>query len=234
MDYMTAEQAAEAAKGLTFEKVWEALMESRRQTDEYKREMREHEQELHEHQQEMREHEQELREHQQEMREHEQEMRESRRKMDKSMENLSKRFGELGDRLGELIEVMFTPDLWKKFNALGFPFASQCQRKQFTDKKQVIAEADIFLENGEYAMPVEIKTKLMIRDVDDHVRRLKIIRQYMDMHFDTRKLIGAVAGGIVPDNVRNYAHKRGFFVIVQNGDSASIDAPSQGFKPKEW
>ena len=31
LDHMTAEQAAEAAKGLTFEKVWAALMENREQ-----------------------------------------------------------------------------------------------------------------------------------------------------------------------------------------------------------
>ena len=34
MEMMTAEQAAEAAKGLTFEKVWAALMESRQQMKE--------------------------------------------------------------------------------------------------------------------------------------------------------------------------------------------------------
>ena len=34
MEYMTAEQAAKAARGLTFEKVWAALMEHRAEQEE--------------------------------------------------------------------------------------------------------------------------------------------------------------------------------------------------------
>ena len=41
MKYMTAEEAAEAAKGLTFEKVWTALVESRQRMEENSREMKE-------------------------------------------------------------------------------------------------------------------------------------------------------------------------------------------------
>ena len=41
MEYMTAEQAAEAAKGLTFETVWAALMETRRRMEESDRSMKE-------------------------------------------------------------------------------------------------------------------------------------------------------------------------------------------------
>ena len=41
MEYMTAEQAAEAAKGLTFEKVWAAMMESRQKMDESDKQIKE-------------------------------------------------------------------------------------------------------------------------------------------------------------------------------------------------
>jgi hypothetical protein len=56
----------------------------------------------------------------------------------------------------------------------------------------------------------------------------------MDDHGDSRKLIGAVAGGIVSASVLTFAQKQGFFVLVQNGDSVSIAEPPRNFKAKEW
>ena len=203
MEYMTAEQALEAAKGLTFEDVWAALMESRRQWEETKKEMKESQQE----------------------------MREETRKI---VADLSKNIGGLSDSFGRFVETMFTPELWKKFNALGFPFSSQCQRKKFTDGSRVIAEVDVLLENGEYAMPVEVKTRLTVDNVNEHIERIEIVRRYMDAHCDARKLVGAVAGGTVPENVRKYAHKHGLYVIKQSGESASIAELPQGFKAREW
>ncbi|MCL1875624.1 MAG: hypothetical protein FWF87_05135 [Synergistaceae bacterium] len=199
MEMMTAEQAADAAKGLTFEKVWVALMESRQQ-----------------------------------MIESQQRIDESQQRIEKNITDLSKNIGGLGNSLGRLTEAMFSTELWKKFNELGFPFTKQGYHMKFSENEQLLAEADFFLENGEYAMPVEIKTDLSVNDVDEHLERITKIRQYMDMHGDNRKLVGTVAGGIVSENVLKYAQRKGLFVLMQTGDSVAVADIPQGFKAREW
>jgi hypothetical protein len=93
---------------------------------------------------------------------------------------------------------------------------------------------DVLIENGEYSMPVEIKTVLSVEDVDEHLERIGKVRQVMDAHGDKRKLIGAVAGGSVPENVLRYAQKKGLFVIVQTGDSIDVADMPETFKAREW
>jgi hypothetical protein len=59
------------------------------------------------------------------------------------------------------------------------------------------------------------------------------LRRYADDRGDKRKFLGAVAGAVVADNVREYALKKGFYVIRQSGDTVTIENPA-GFKPKTW
>jgi hypothetical protein len=89
------------------------------------------------------------------------------------------------------------------------------------------------LKNGEYALAVEVKTQLNVNHVDEHIERMEKLRCYADARRDTRKFLGAVAGAIVAENVKNYALKKGFYVIQQSGDTVTI-VNSRGFKPREW
>jgi len=155
-------------------------------------------------------------------------------KTTKTVADLSKNVGGLGNLQGRLTEAMFGADLWKKFNEINLPFNTQCSNYKFVENGRVLAQADFFLENGEYAMPVEIKTELSMGDIDRHIERLAIIREYMDAHNDSRKLMGAIAGGIVAENTMNYAHKKGLYVLTQNGDSVAIAAVPHNFKRREW
>ncbi|MDR0388000.1 MAG: hypothetical protein LBH57_08175, partial [Treponema sp.] len=87
--------------------------------------------------------------------------------------------------------------------------------------------------NGEFALAVEVKSKLSQKDVDAHVKRMGILRAYLDERNDTRKLLGAMAGAIVPPELRSYVLKKGFYLIEQSGDTVKIEPPT-GFKPKIW
>jgi hypothetical protein len=69
--------------------------------------------------------------------------------------------------------------------------------------------------------------------VDEHVERMEKLRRYADEHGDRRKFLGAVAGAIVADNVKEYALRKGFYVIRQSGDTVIIENP-EAFKPREW
>ena len=184
MESIIAEQAIEEAKGLTFEKVWAALMETRQRSE-------------------------------------------------REMSELRKQLAGLGVSVGQQTEAMFS-NLCTKFNAYGYNFTGQAPHYKFYEDKRVVAEADYLLENGEYIMAVEVKTKLTEEDVDDHLERISIIRQHKTTHGDRRKIVGAVAGGIVAESTLAYAQKKGLFVIVQSGESVTIANLPEWFKAREW
>ncbi|MDR1621025.1 MAG: hypothetical protein LBS00_01480 [Synergistaceae bacterium] len=94
-------------------------------------------------------------------------------------------------------------------------------------------EIDLFLENGDCAVAVEVKANLDNEDVEKHVKRMEKLHRYADAHWDARKFYGGVAGAIVSDEVREYALENGFYVVTQSGDTMTIDVPD-GFTSKAW
>jgi hypothetical protein len=160
-------------------------------------------------------------------------LKESSAETDKEIKALSKNIGGLSNSLGKLVEQMFSPQLWEKFDALGYEF-TKGSNPTFRENKQLIAEVDIFLENGEYAMPVEVKTQLREEHVDRHIQQIELIRGYMDRRGDKRRLVGAVAGGIVPAEVRRYAQQLGLYVLEQSGESVSMAESPDGFTARVW
>jgi hypothetical protein len=80
---------------------------------------------------------------------------------------------------------------------------------------------------------VEVKAKLTIPDVRDHIERMEKLRRYADEHGDRRQFIGAVAGAIIPKEVKPFAIKSGFYVVEQAGDTVKIDVP-EDFVPRKW
>ena len=221
MEKKTAEQAREEAKGLTFEIVWAALMELRETQQEAQREAERQRQEA-------------QREAERERQETQRQIRESQQKTDRLVAELTKNIGGLGNSLGKFTESMFSNELWRKFNELGFPFTMQSPHVKFVEDGKVLAEVDFYLQNGNYVMLVEIKTDLSVEDVDEHLERIAKIRKYMDVREDKRKLVGAVAGATVAENVLSYAHRKGLYVIIQTGDSVAVADAPEGFKVREW
>jgi hypothetical protein len=199
----TATQPREPEMGLTFEKVWAMFQE----TDRRMRELRE---------------------------ETDRRMRESSEETDRKIQEVSQQIGRLGNRFGELAEHLVAPNLLEKFKALGFTFTKYFPNAEIRGEDgQLLAEIDIFLENGDCSMAVEVKAQLKSAGVDEHVKRMEVIRRDADAHGDTRKLYGAVAGAIVHPRVRDYAVEMGFYVAAQSGDTMNIDVP-EGFVPKAW
>ena len=148
---------------------------------------------------------------------------------------LQQDLGRLGNSYGDQIEAMFV-NLGAKFNILGYSFQKEAKGtiKFLDENRRVLAEVDHLLENGSVILPIEVKAKLKQDHVDDHIRRLGIISKYNAVHNDKRRVLGAVAGGVVPQNVLEYAQKRGLYVLVQNGDSVEIADMHSNFTPQEW
>ena len=154
---------------------------------------------------------------------------------EKRWKRLEQDLGRLGNSYGDQVEAMIV-NLGAKFNALGYSFPKEAKGSiRFLDeKRKVLAEVDHLLENGSVVMPIEVKAKLKQDHVDDHIRRLGIISGYNIKYNDSRKVLGAVAGGVVPQNVLEYAQKKGLYVLVQNGESVEIADIPANFEPREW
>jgi hypothetical protein len=162
-------------------------------------------------------------------------IRETDRLLSKSKQELDRKMGELGNRFGELAEHLVAPSINEKFNLLGYHFDAISPGGLCIDdlNGQALAEIDILLENSESMVAVEVKSKLLERHIDEHIRRLEVLRAWADRHGDGRRIYGAAAGAIVSSGVRRYALHAGFYVIVQTGDTVKIDIP-EGFQPRRW
>ena len=209
----------EPETGLTFEKVWAALMEDREQMKAMREEADRRSQEMDRY----------LAEAVREMKETRQE---TERALKKSGEEVDQRIGRLGSRLGELIEALTASNLVEKINALGFQFDHLSRNHEIRDKtKKLLAEIDILLEDGAFAMAVEVKTNLTKGDVMKHLHRMNILRRNADSHEDKRKYVSAIAGVLIKDGAKDYALNQGMYVIEHPGQTIEILAPP---KRREW
>jgi hypothetical protein len=140
------------------------------------------------------------------------------------------------DEFDEFDEYVVSRDIIQKFDAIGLHFDDlSLRRKIFADEGsgEKIAEFDILLENEDSIIGVEVKAEPSKDDVEDHVRRLGILRLNKNKKGDKRKIYGALAGGIMFDEVKTAILKAGLYVITQTGDTVRIDVP-EGFAPKTW
>jgi hypothetical protein len=226
----------EERKPATPDDVWAILREiskSQKELAESQRELAESQRELAESQKET---DRKFKETDRQMKETDRQMKETDRQLketDRLVKELSKNIGGVNRSVGRFMEEVYSARIWDKFTELGYEFTTGCRNKKFKENRQTLAEVDIFLENGLYAMPVEIKVDLTMEDVDEHIERMATIRSYLDRHGDRRVLVGAIAGGIAPETVVNYAQKKGLYVVVWSGDAATVAEAPPIFKARE-
>ena len=86
------------------------------------------------------------------------------------------------------------PGIEEKFNALGYHFKDTAQNRKFKNKKENISvEIDVLLENDDYSVAVEVKSKPRETDIDVFKRRLGLLRKYKDSIQDSHKIHGESA-----------------------------------------
>jgi methyl-accepting chemotaxis protein len=165
-----------------------------------------------------------------------QETAEQMNETSRQMKETDKRVGELTGRFGDIVEHMVVPNLVARFQDLGFAFTKVSRNVKITDEqKRVIAEIDALLENGDFTVSVEIKSKPRIEYINDHIERMEKLKNYADSHNDKRKYLGAVAGVAFDDSVKTYALKNGFYVLEPSGETFTITRPQdRGYTPREW
>ncbi|MDR1352649.1 MAG: hypothetical protein LBK05_05125 [Treponema sp.] len=152
-----------------------------------------------------------------------------------SIKVVNEQIGKLGNRFGEMVEYMVEPNLVAKFKELGFTFERSHQNTIIRDQEdRIIAEIDVFLENGDRTMVVETKAKPRDADIDEHIERMEKLRRYADSHNDKRKYLGAVAGVVFVESEKTYALRKGLYVIEPSGDTFNIIEPGGDCYPREW
>jgi len=136
--------------------------------------------------------------------------------------------GGLNNTLGSIVERLLIPSLPEKFKELGYSFN---RISSYSWSQGVFAQVDGMLENGTQAVVVEVKSKLRIADIDDHLKRMEKIRKFYDEYGDKRQFMGALASTITDDSNRSYALKKGLFVIEPSGEEVKVTKPAE---PHIW
>jgi uncharacterized coiled-coil protein SlyX len=151
-----------------------------------------------------------------------------------NIDRLSHNVGGLNRSMGELVETLIAARLWEKFPQYGLTRAYQ-RLPIFDEKNQIKTDIDILLLNTDMCMAVEVKHRLNRKDeVEDHLKRMQLIRKYPPEQVNNKQLVGAMAGGSVDPDVKDYAYKSGFFVLELTGESVHLIPPPEGFEPKKW
>jgi hypothetical protein len=198
-------EAVQTANPPTFESVWAGLQEVR----------------------------QILKDNAEQQKETDRQMKETERVLKEQSKSINEKIGSLTNLFGDVTEAMIAPKICEKFEAFGFSFLRANPNVRFNDRANNISfEVDIMLENGEKAMLIEAKTRLTVERVDKHILRLEKMRNYANLHGDNRIFLGAVAGIVVIDEIRDYALSQGFYFIEYSGENFFITSPTG--KPKEW
>jgi hypothetical protein len=157
-------------------------------------------------------------------------------KIERAIDATNKQIGKLGGRYGEMVECMVLPNLAHKFRKLGFEVRKAYRGAMIEDRTNgIAAEIDITLENGDKVIIVEVKSKPKTEDINDHIKRMEKVRRHADTQGDRRTFLGAIAGMVMNDSMRDCILGHGFYAIEPSGDTFDITVPDEKkYKLREW
>ena len=217
MAEMTAEEAAEWGKTLDFPTVWAALLKLGERIDKTVERF------------------DQIGERIDQIGERIDKTTENINQLGKRVDRVTANVGGLNSSMGELIETLFASHLGEKFDPYDHGLRRTYRRVPLYDNaNRSRGEVDLLLSDTTRCMAVEVKRWLdQRRQVDEHVKRMKLIRQYPPAEARGKTLLGAIAAGAINPEVREYAEQNGFFVLELSGENVYLLDPPQGFKPKE-
>lgn len=160
-----------------------------------------------------------------------QEMREMSQQIDIEISRVSASIDRLGSKLGDFIRYELHPAAMRLFRERGID-AHEVHRSVSAERNGEGIEVDLLVVNDGDVVAIECKSHLSIDDINTHLQRLEKLKRLLPSYADKR-VMGAVTGMVLPDNVAQYAYRQGLFVIAQTGDhlTARNDA---AFRAKTW
>ncbi len=168
------------------------------------------------------------------MQETDRQMKETDRQMketDRKLKEVTTAIGRLGNRLGEFVEEMVRPAVVRLFQQRGIA-VHQVFRGAYAERDGDAMEIDLLVVNSLDAVLVEVKSELKADDVKDHVSRLERFKKLFPQYAGFR-VMGAVAGMVVPEAAARFAYRQGLFVLVQSGEAMTI-GNDDDFTPGVW
>ena len=130
----------------------------------------------------------------------------------KQIKQTNKDIGGLTSSVAALVADMVAGNIIEKFEALGDNDLDDCYReKKFKNNELGIkGEIDLFIENGDVAILVEVKTTLETTGVRKHIERLEKFRRWTDARgVDKRRFVGAVVGASIVGDAADFAMEKG-------------------------
>jgi hypothetical protein len=150
---------------------------------------------------------------------------------DKQIKQVSQQLGKLGNRLGEFVEWQIRPAAVRLFRERGID-VHELHPGLSTQRGDEGLEIDLLVVNDTEAVLVEVKSKPNQADVDKHLQRLEKFKRLMPRYTDVQAM-GAVAGMVITNEVRDYAYGQGLFVLGLCGDDVVI-LNEPDFQPRKW
>lgn len=150
---------------------------------------------------------------------------------DRKIKQVTESIGRLGNKLGDYVEEMVRPAAVRLLRERGIDVHEVHQNINSQRNGEGI-EIDLLVVNDTDIIAIECKSSLSLDDVNDHLQRLAKLKRLLPSYADKR-VLGAVTGMVIPDNVAQYAYRQGLFVIAQTGDHLSIRNDSN-FQAKIW
>jgi hypothetical protein len=166
-----------------------------------------------------------------EIKETSREIKEVQKETAREIKAVNTSIGRLSNRLGEFVEEAVRPSAVRLFRERGIDI-HEVQQSITAKRDGEQLEIDLLVVNNENVVVIECKSNLSVEDVNDHLERLEKVKRLLP-RYNNCKVLGAVAGMVIPDNVATYAIKKGLYVIGQNGDHLEL-RNEQSFTPKAW
>ena len=153
--------------------------------------------------------------------------------LDRQFKETDRKIGKLGGRLGDFVEGLIKPSVARLFQARGIPVYKTYSDVSANNPKLGLAtQIDLLAINSEVCALIEVKSKLSVEDVNEHLERMDKFKPLFPEYAD-KKAYGAVAAMVIPDDVAKYAYRKGFFILAQQGENVVI-LNDDKFVPIAW
>jgi hypothetical protein len=158
-------------------------------------------------------------------------LRKLREETEREIQKANASIARLGSKLGDYVEEMVRPAAVRLFRERGID-VHEVHQNVTSKRGNDGIEVDLLVVNDSDVIAIECKSTLGIDDVKEHLERLAKLKRLLPSYAGKR-VMGAVTGMVLPDNVAQFAYRQGLFVIAQTGENLAV-RNDHNFKPTVW
>ena len=141
-------------------------------------------------------------------------------KTDAKIKKLEQLYSSLGINIGESAEMYFFSALSNRSSLCGIEYEHVDSFHRKT--KHIEGQYDVVLFNGDKIIVVEVKQKVHSNDITDFLERRLPKFKLVCPEFAHKQIIGAIAGMVIPFDVKEEAEQKGLIVLTQLGNDVEV------------